>query len=169
MHPRRKQEHLVLETVDDELLVYDELRHQAHALNATSALIWQHCDGVHSPEDLARILKSRFDTEHAGELARLALQSLRRAGLLEEPAGAAWYGRRISRRDLARKLGTTGKLAALVPVVTSIVAPTAAQAATCIASSGCVAMVDTCKPCGPPNCIRKCDSAGQCSNATAGC
>ena len=42
---RKREGHLVIDELPDEVLVYDLDRHKAHCLNQTAALVWQHCDG----------------------------------------------------------------------------------------------------------------------------
>ncbi|HJZ82776.1 MAG TPA: PqqD family peptide modification chaperone [Pyrinomonadaceae bacterium] len=57
--PRARSENLVIRELDDETLVYDMERDEAHCLNQTAALVWQRCDGrttatrlrVHSQPD----------------------------------------------------------------------------------------------------------------------
>jgi hypothetical protein len=68
-------------------------------------------------------------------IERLALQSLRKANLIEEKAVDVREKPTVSRRELMK---TLGKAAAItLPVVTSIVAPEAAQAASCIPNGDC--------------------------------
>jgi hypothetical protein len=43
--PCARTEGLVVQTLADEVLVYDLERHKAHCLNHAAALIWKHCDG----------------------------------------------------------------------------------------------------------------------------
>jgi hypothetical protein len=46
--------------LDDETLVYDLERNEAHCLNLTVALVWQHCDGVMTAGQAARSLQSKL-------------------------------------------------------------------------------------------------------------
>jgi hypothetical protein len=41
----------------------------SHALNESSAIIWQLCDGMHTPLDMLRALRSRFEGDDVGMLA----------------------------------------------------------------------------------------------------
>lgn len=158
--------------VEDETVVYDLTRHKAHCLNPTAALIWGYCDGKTTVPEITKRLSGHLDTSFGDELVGRALDQLHKAHLLEEPIEVPVRGRRLSRRELLRK---SSLAAGLLPIVVSLVVPTAAIAANtcfppnCIASSGCRAGIDTCKCCGPPQCIRKCDANGACSNAQAGC
>jgi hypothetical protein len=113
-----------------ELVVYDQKRHRVHILNRTSALVWRHCDGQTTVADMATLLHSELNLPADEEVVWLALRKLERAHLLRErlmrPAGAAG----ITRLEAIRKLRVAGIAAVLLPVVTSIVAPTPASAAT---------------------------------------
>jgi hypothetical protein len=144
MNPRARREGLVVRSLPDELVVYDLERHEAHCLNRTATLVFQGADGQATVDDLADGLRRELKAPDAERLAWLALERLERAHLLDEaperPAGVAGH----SRRDLLRRAGLA---AALLPVVSSILAPTAAEAAgTCVQGSvGCVG-----KPEGTP-------------------
>ena len=86
----------------------------------------------------------------------IGLNQLEKLNLLEheyEPAGPLQFAV-LSRRQMIRNLGLAAAVA--VPVVTSIVAPTAVQAATCIQSGvPCSPTVLCCHPLG-------CNPAGKC-------
>ena len=56
---------LSTEAVGDGLAVLDAERKQSYVLNATSALVFQHCDGQTSPEQLAEILRQKFNLRQA--------------------------------------------------------------------------------------------------------
>jgi hypothetical protein len=109
----------VVEELDDELLVYDLRGDHAHCLNQTAALIWRRCDGRTDRARLTAELRRRLGPSFDPALIDVGLEELARAGLLEEA------GRPQSRR---RFLATT---IALAPAVATILAPKAAQAASC--------------------------------------
>jgi len=52
--PKAREEGLIVEPLDDELLVYDTQSYRSHALNPTAAPVWRHCDGRISLPELAR-------------------------------------------------------------------------------------------------------------------
>jgi hypothetical protein len=124
MKPSARAEGLVVQDLADETLVYDLERHKAHCLNRTAAAVWRLCDGKRDEAALARLLKEELGTAAAEDVVRLALRDLGRARLLQEPVAA---DSRLSRRRLVQRLGQ----AVALPLVVSIVSPTAAQAATC--------------------------------------
>ena len=127
MAMRKRQDNLLVKELGEEVAVYDERADKVHQLNPTAALVWQECDGQATAADIAATLSARTKLPADEEIVRLALHQLDSAGLLEGtenlPAGM------ICRRSLIQRLGLAGSVALLLPVVTSIVAPTAAMAA----------------------------------------
>lgn len=166
MVPRARKDRLVVQELADEVLVYDLSRHQAHCLNRTAALVWRHCDGHTSVAEMAALLEKEVKSPADEALVWLALDRLERAHLLREPANPPGAAVRYTRREVMRRMGIGA--AVLVPMVTSILAQTAAAAGSCVASNACGGQ-PVCTPCGPPNCVKKCDASGNCSNAVAGC
>lgn len=141
--PKARQEGLVIQQLEDEVLVYDNERFKAHCLNQTAALVWQHCDGKNTTRDIALELEKKAGSPVGEEVVWLALGQLGRSRLLTErvvaPAGKAG----ISRREVIRRVGIAAAVA--LPVVTSIVAPKAAQAANCLPQgSSCTTAVQCC-------------------------
>src|SRR5262249_24599694 len=144
--PKAREEGLIIEPLGDELLVYDTRSHRSNALNATAALVWRHCDGKTSLPELARLLVAELGAPEDEALVLLALKRLATVKLLEEnrlPEGAE----KVTRRSVARRLALAGGMTALLPLVLSIVAPTAAEAATCITALACLARL------GPDGCL----------------
>jgi hypothetical protein len=111
------------EEVGDGLAVLDAEQKQSFVLNATSALVFRHCDGRTSPEQLAELLRQKFNLPRAEaeRLTRLALEELGTAGLLE--AGAAFMPpppATFSRRQALTGLVAAGLSVALAPVVARV-------------------------------------------------
>jgi Coenzyme PQQ synthesis protein D (PqqD) len=132
MKPRARTEDIVVQTLPDEVLVYDLKRHEAHCLNPTAALVWKHCDGQTTAAQLAQILQQAMRVPVPEEVVWLGLQQLHKARLLTEREHTPASEDRISRREVVRRLGWA--TAAALPLVTSIVTPTASEAASCLAS-----------------------------------
>ena len=156
--PKARQAGIVIKKVDDEVLVYDLERDKAHCLNLSAAAIWRRCDGRTTTSGLARLLASETGTRVDERLVWLGLQDLRRSHLLEEPE--VWPqpmipNKSMSRREAVRRIGLGAAVA--LPLVISITAPTAVQAA--------VSCGARCKPCGTGS---ECCS-GVCSNNPSGC
>ena len=136
--PRARADGLVIERLAEETLVYDLGRHRAHCLNPAAALVWACCDGRTTRAAAAARLERELGVSAGEALLRSGLDQLARARLLaERPAPEAGP----SRRALLRALGLGAAAAALLPAVESIVAPTAAQAASCFTGAECSALV----------------------------
>jgi len=111
----------------NEVLVYDLQRDVGHCLNSTAAAAWKLCDGNSSPPQIARTLSRQLSTRVDEAVVLLALDQLAAAHLLVEPEVPV---ERLSRRVALRRIGIAAAIA--LPLVTSIVAPTPAQAASCL-------------------------------------
>jgi Coenzyme PQQ synthesis protein D (PqqD)/UPF0506 len=128
--PCARTEGIVVQALPGEVLVYDLERHKAHCLNYTAALIWKHCDGQTSVTEMIRILEQELKTPVPEGVVWLALRQLGKACLLAERVDKSGGREMMSRREVMRRLGWGA--AASLPLVTSIVAPTAVEAATCL-------------------------------------
>jgi hypothetical protein len=135
MLPHARRKGLVVRDLPDETLVYDLETHRAHCLNRTAARIWQGCDGQTPVAELAARLHPGLPLATGEAVVREGLRQLAQARLLRTPTERRDPGQPppapLTRRELARRVATAGG-AALLPVVASIVAPTPAQAVTCI-------------------------------------
>jgi Coenzyme PQQ synthesis protein D (PqqD) len=113
-------------TFEDELLVYDSAKNRAHSLNRTAAAVWKLSDGNHSPSQIAAAVSRRFSVHVDESVVLFALDQLARAHLLVEPQTSV---KNSSRRAALRTLGKAAVIA--LPLITSIVAPPPARAASC--------------------------------------
>jgi hypothetical protein len=111
----------------EEVLVYDLQHDMGHCLNSTAAAAWKLCDGERSPSQIARTLSRQLSARVDESVVLLALDQLENAHLLVEPKGPVRY---LSRRVAIRRIGIAAAIA--LPLVTSIVAPSPAQAASCL-------------------------------------
>jgi Coenzyme PQQ synthesis protein D (PqqD) len=130
--PRSRREGLIVETLEDELLVYDSERTRAHTLNPVAAAVWQACDGARDAKELANAAGVTED-----DVWR-ALSQLEERDLLDGELPRRMSGPEYSRRQAVRRMGLIGASAAFAaPLVKSIVVPTAAQAgASCVPQNG---------------------------------
>ncbi len=159
VRPRARQAGLVVKELADETLVYDLVRHRAHCLNRSAALAFKHCDGDTSVARLGELFESELGLRNDARLVWLALEQLAKAELLETRLQAPAEWGRLSRRDAVRRLGVG--LAALLPVVSSIVAPTPAEAsASCVQSCTGMPFGTPCNDCTDDYC----DGNGTCIN-----
>ena len=124
MHPRARQNDILVERVGDETIVYDGERHEAHSLNRSASVVWQHSDGEHSVPQLAELLGSELGIEPDESLVEYALDRLASAHLIENAPAES-----VSRRDAVRRLTLAGAAVVGLPIVLSMVAPTEAMAA----------------------------------------
>lgn len=156
MGPLARKADLIVKELPDELLVYDLARDEAHCLNRAAALVWRHCDGQTSVPQLARFLNVEEHLPEDEALVWLALDRLGKAHLLQERVALSPGEAGPSRRSLLRRWG----IGLLLPLVTSIVAPTPAQAVSCVNS--CFSTAD-CVPCFNElgNCVKACFN-GEC-------
>ena len=148
MKPLARKEGLIVEELPDEVLVYDLDRDRAHCLNETAAFIWQRCDGRTTAKEIAASLGKKVSAPVDEKLVWLGLNQLERNNLLARRAVPPPMLLGMNRREMVRALGIAAAVA--VPVVTSMVAPEPAQAATCIPAgqSGCVNASQCCPPAG---------------------
>lgn len=128
--PRKREQRLVIDELPDEVLVYDLDRHKAHCLNQTAALVWQQCDGKSTAAQIAQRLAKKLQAPFNEDLVWLALRQLEKLHLLEQSISLPTQFAGITRREMVRTLGIAAVVA--VPLVTSIVSPTPAQASTCV-------------------------------------
>ena len=150
--PTARTSGVVVKTVGDEVLVYDLETHRAHSVNRVAVAVWRRCDGTRDAARIAAELQEDGVAPVTEEAVRYAFGELVRARLLAGPMA----GPGLTRRELVRRLGTAAAVA--LPLVTTIVAPTAAQAQSCLPQlapctqngeccSGCCDAV----ACGPPS------------------
>jgi hypothetical protein len=155
--PIARKQGLVIQELPDEVLVYDLDRDRAHCLNTTAAFVWQRCDGKNTTTQIARTLGQQFDCPVDEKIVWLALDQLGRNHLLDRQPAPPPALMGMNRRAMVRALGLAAIVA--VPVVTSIVAPTPAQAGTTLvngsacnlgvecASGNCCSNICTAAPC----------------------
>jgi hypothetical protein len=122
--PTARRLRLVVQELPDELLVYDNDRYQAHCLNRLAALIWKHCDGQSTPAEIARRVAIAIEAPVTEEMVWHALYQLDEFHLLEESDALLTAAAPITRRELMVRLGSA---AVVLPLVSSILAPAAAQ------------------------------------------
>jgi hypothetical protein len=111
------------EAVGDGLSVFDREQNQSYVLNATAALVFQHCDGQTTPQQLSELLRRKLNVQpaEADQLMRLALDELQTTGLLQAsaapmPPPTATY----SRREALASFAALGLSVALLPMVAQV-------------------------------------------------
>ena len=123
MKPLRKQG-LLVEEVEGEVLLFDESANTAAALNASATAVFELCDGTRDVEAIVAAL-AETRTPLDADAVMLALAELSEAGVVDDVGQI----QSPSRREMLMRLGIgAAAAAAALPVVESIVAPTAAAA-----------------------------------------
>jgi Coenzyme PQQ synthesis protein D (PqqD) len=131
MENPRKRTTVATAAGGDGLHVFENHQQQAYALNTTSALVLQHCDGQTTPEQLAELLRQNFDVSHAQaeQLTWLTLDELGKANLLEaEVARPRPLSSTLTRRQMLTTFATAGVALAVVPMVALVTTPAKAEA-----------------------------------------
>jgi hypothetical protein len=154
--PLTRQDGLIIRELETEILIYDTRNNKAHCLNDTAAEVWKRCDGRATVEEISRSLTEQLGTPIDEKVVWFALKQFGRDELLEENVSLppAFIASGLNRREMVRALGLAAVVAA--PLVTSIVAPSAVQAATCLPSG---------QPCGSSAqcCSGLCTGGGTCA------
>lgn len=119
---KRWQDLVVTET-DDEVLIYDQVSHHIHHLNAACSKVWKQCDGTADPAHIAKA------TGLPRDVVDLALHRLDDANLLEGGSRDQRMAPASSRRAFLRKTAIAGGLA--FPAIISVSAPAAADGESC--------------------------------------
>ena len=132
--PQARKSALIIREVDSEILIYDQASDKAHCLNETASQIWRYCDGKTTVLDACSGLSRHFGTTINENVVWYAVDQLSKDNLLEigTTPGIPLTLLGMSRRQMVRTFGLAALVA--VPVVSSILAPMPAQAATCIPS-----------------------------------
>jgi hypothetical protein len=132
--PVARTESLIVKEVDGETLVYDLKTDKAHCLNETAARVWKNCDGHKSVSEISGVLSVESGTDVKEELVWLALDQLEKFKLLEQAPAKPTFLPGMTRRQAVRAFGVA---AMALPLITSMVAPTAVQAASGFPTGGC--------------------------------
>lgn len=139
--PKIRRTGLVTQELKNEILIYNLTTHKAHCLNSSLAHIWNYCDGKTTFEQVIDSFKDNHQTKINEDFIWLALDELAKKDLIE--SDSLKFKDQISRRKALLKIGLP---LALLPVITAVIAPTAAQAASGFCNPGdanyCVNDVD---------------------------
>jgi coenzyme PQQ synthesis protein D (PqqD) len=136
--PAARTDGLLVESLDDELLVYDAERDRAHSLNAVAAAVWEACDGERGIEKLGRFATEKLGEPVSEDAVWRAFSQPDERQLLVGELPSRMSGPEFSRRTALARAGLIGASAAFAaPLVKSIVVPTAAEAgASCVPPNG---------------------------------
>jgi hypothetical protein len=158
--PKARTDGLIVERLPGELLVYDEVRDEAHCLHAEAAVVFDLMDGTRTGAQIAALASEHLPKPLSEARVQEVLAELGARHLLE---GGASAGDGLSRRDLIERGALTGAGVAGAALVTSIVAPIPAAAQspadTCEQAS--------CSPCAPNcTCVETAEGNKRCLDDT---
>jgi hypothetical protein len=157
--PARPISDFAVESVGDDLIIFDaELLHY-HTLNATARLIWEKCDGAGSPSAIAQDLGIPL------ELVEWTVAELGESGLLI--GTSAGWNATVSRRQVAKLIAAGLAGVAGLPLVTSITVPDSASAETqgeCVAAGALYGPCDPNTQDGQVGCLFACVQARHCTS-----
>ena len=122
--PPARSKDVVVQELGEEVLVYDLVTHKAYCLNETSGKVYKACDGVTTFDQL------RAKTKFTDEIIFLTLDELKKENLIEEDGSYASPFAGMSRREVIRRVGLASMI--VLPVISSLVAPTAAMSKSCL-------------------------------------
>lgn len=124
--PMARNENIVVQELEKELLLYDLEKNKAFCLNQTSAIVWQSCDGRKTISQIAGILGKQFKTSANEDLVWLAIEHLKRDNLLANADELPNIFEKINRREVIKKIGLSTMIA--LPIISSVIAPKAVAA-----------------------------------------
>lgn len=153
--PKTRNENIVVQEMENEILIYDLKTNKAFCLNETSAMIYNLCDGKNSVAEINQALNKTLNQPISEDLIWLALDNFKKESLFEEGEQIEIKFKGLNRRQVIKKVGLASMV--VLPIVSSIVAPTAAHAASGLAAlfAACTTPTDCasnfCTQ-GPPRC-----------------
>jgi hypothetical protein len=128
MRPRAQRTGLLVQSVGDQQVVYDQKRQRLHVLNRTTSLVWRHCDGQHTLADLVELVGRELNAPVDESVVVLALEQLAEAHLLEGAAASTYGTESLSRREMLQRAAAVA-VGVLVPSITSCGSPLAPDGA----------------------------------------
>lgn len=128
-YPSSRLNNLVVQEMSGEILIYDLAENKAFCLNETSALVWNLCDGKNSIAEISESVSKKLKSPVNEDLVWLALDQLKKENLIVSEYEVPETFSMMSRREVVRKIGLGSMIA--LPVIASIVAPTAITAQSC--------------------------------------
>ena len=163
-YPLIRIKDIVIQETGDEVLVYDTEENRAFCLNETSALVWQMCDGKTSISKMSADLSKKIGRTITEDFIWLAIDQLKKENLLVDADELQTNFKGLSRREVIRKVGLTSMVA--LPIVSSLVAPTATNAQSCVGAGGFAGFISCATT--PPSPFPPCDCSPRSSNCCPG-
>src|SRR5690242_20475233 len=96
-----RSEDLLVEQIDGEAVVYDLESKEVHCLKPLAAVVFAHCDGTSTTDEIAHIAERELGTTFTARDVEDAVNQLEAIGLVETPLVVLKDG--VSRRDVMKK------------------------------------------------------------------
>lgn len=122
--PVMRQNDLVIQELDNEILIYDLQNNKVFALNETSALVWQFSNGEKTMSEIAEMTSKKLNAPITEEFVWIALEQLKKANLIENEIENNYQG--STRREIIKRVGLATMIA--LPMISTLIAPLALQA-----------------------------------------
>lgn len=120
------RENLLVQELKDEVLLYDQTTSKSYCLNETAKIVFDACDGK----------KDFSNLNLPADIIYLSLDELKKHNLIQSDYVSPFGG--MNRREVIKRVGLASMIA--LPVISSLVAPSAVQAASgCVNPSGAAA------------------------------
>lgn len=169
--PKNRSENIVVQEFASEILIYDLKTDKAYCLNETSVFVWRLCDGTKTVAEISQSLTKKLKQPMTEDVIWLALDGFKKDNLLEDSKEFEINFNGLNRRQVIKKVGFASMFA--LPIVSSIVAPNAAMAASGATN---LALLATCPStngnvsCQSSNCVFTNNDGYRCcvSGATTG-
>lgn len=134
--PTARSSDILVQHFNSETLVYDLLIDKAYCLNETAGTVFNACGSQSSFNDLKR--QHKF----SDEMIFFALDELKKINLLAKNDKFTSPFAGMTRRDVIRKVGLSSMIA--LPLISGLIAPTAANAASGAVVCGSIGNFCTC-------------------------
>jgi hypothetical protein len=132
--PLSRKDQVVVQNIDGEVLIYDLRDNKAFCLNETSAVVWQLCDGNKTVTQISKELGDKLNSPANEDLVWFAIDQLKKEKLIENSSELTSNFAGLSRREVIKRIGIGTAIA--LPIIASLVAPSAVFGQSCIANGG---------------------------------
>jgi hypothetical protein len=125
--PISRKANIVVQDLETEVLIYDLTTNKAFCLNQTAGLVYQLCDGRRTVAEISDLMSKELKTLVSEDFVWLALDGLKKDGLLENTDELANHFGGLTRREIVKRVGLASMV--MLPLISSVVAPSAVMAA----------------------------------------
>lgn len=140
--PTARCQDVVIQELRGELLIYDLKINKAYCLNETAATVYRSCDGSNSITEISRLISINLKSSVSEDLVWLAVDQLADYNLLTNSQELKINFDEQTRRAFIKKVGFASLVT--LPLVSSLIAPTAVMAQSGASVGG---TSTACQPC----------------------